>query len=40
MNSESSPEILKVINPDKIDKVLEFFNMVAQADTQKTSQMT
>jgi hypothetical protein len=40
MNSESSPEILKVINPDKIDKVLEFFNMVAQADTQKTSQIT
>jgi hypothetical protein len=40
MDSENSPEILKVLDPSKIEKVLEFFNMVAQTDTQKTSQIT
>ena len=39
MNSENPPEVLKVLNPNKIDEVLEFFNMVAKSATQKTSQI-
>jgi len=31
--------VLKVLDPNKIDKVLEFFNMIVKAKTQKTSQM-
>ena len=38
MNSENPPEVLKVLNPDKIDEVLNFFNMVSQSDVEKSSQ--
>ena len=33
-------EVLQVLNPDNINNVWKYFNMVAQTDTQKTSQMT
>ena len=39
INSDNPPEVLKIINPNKIDDVLEYLNMVAQAETQKTSQV-
>lgn len=38
MNSENPPEVLKVLNPDKVDEVLNFFNMVSQSDVEKSSQ--
>ena len=40
INSDNPPEVLRVIDPNKIDEVLKFLNMVAQAETQKTSQIT
>ena len=39
MNSESPPEILKVLDPSKVDQVLEFFNMVAQGKTADSSEI-
>ena len=39
MQSPNPPEILRVLDPNKIDKVMQFFNMVATGKTQKTSEM-
>jgi len=33
-------EVLQVLDPSKINKVSKYFDMVAQAETQKTSQAT